>query len=253
MLILKGFLIGLGKIIPGVSGALIAISFGVYEKAIGCLNNLFKKENFFFLFKLGIGVLLSIILTSNLIVYLLNSYYLIIMLLFIGLIVGGLFGVKKCINKLNYLVFIISFVFVFLLKLVSSQLFYIEGNNLFFNIFLGFIDALCMIIPGISGTAVMMVLGVYDKYILLLSSFDILSLLPFIVSMGVSILLLSKLVYILFNKYKDITYSMVLGFSVFSIIYLLINCLQKTSSFIELVIGIILFILGFFVSFLLGE
>ena len=78
MLILKGFLIGIGKIIPGVSGSLLAISLGVYDKAINSLVNLSNnfKENIYFLGKLAIGVVIAIMFFSNVIAYLLNSHYL---------------------------------------------------------------------------------------------------------------------------------------------------------------------------------
>ena len=92
MLFIKGLIIGIGKIIPGVSGLVIAISFGLYEKGIDAINNYFGnvKENTKFLLVLGSGILLSIILMSNLIKILLNKYYFLTMLLFIGLISGGI-------------------------------------------------------------------------------------------------------------------------------------------------------------------
>ena len=92
ILLLKGFIIGIAKIIPGVSGALIAISFGIYEKAIKAISNFFENpiNNFLFLFPIGLGVLLSISLTSGLILYFINNYYFPTILLFIGLIMGGI-------------------------------------------------------------------------------------------------------------------------------------------------------------------
>ena len=99
-LLLKGFIIGIAKIIPGVSGALIAISFGIYEKAIKAISNFFENpiNNFLFLFPIGLGVLLSISLTSGLILYFINNYYFPTILLFIGLIMGG---IPSLINNIN--------------------------------------------------------------------------------------------------------------------------------------------------------
>ena len=70
-LLLKGFIVGIAKIILGVSGALIAISFGIYEKSIKAISEFFKNPitNFLYLFPIGLGVLLSISLTSGLILY----------------------------------------------------------------------------------------------------------------------------------------------------------------------------------------
>ena len=73
----KGFIIGIGKIIPGVSGAILAISLGVYDKALECISNFksTKKESIKFLFPIGIGVLLSIIFFSKIISISLNITY----------------------------------------------------------------------------------------------------------------------------------------------------------------------------------
>ena len=78
ILFFKGFIVGLGKIIPGVSGSLLAFSLGIYEKAIDAINNFFSdiKENILFLGKIGLGVVLAILLCSKLIIFLLNHYYL---------------------------------------------------------------------------------------------------------------------------------------------------------------------------------
>ena len=85
-LILKGFLIGIGKIIPGFSGALLAISFNVYDKLINSITNFFsnKNENIIFLLNLSIGIISGIILFSKIILYLLNNYYLYTTIFFTG-------------------------------------------------------------------------------------------------------------------------------------------------------------------------
>ena len=77
-LFLKGLMIGLCKVIPGVSGAILAILLGVYDEAILKINSFFKnkKESFKYLFPLGWGILLSIFLGSNLVLFLTENYYL---------------------------------------------------------------------------------------------------------------------------------------------------------------------------------
>ena len=72
--ILKGIIIGIGKIIPGVSGSVLAISLGIYEKAIYSFNNIFKDyRNIYFLLKIFIGVLIAIIFGSKIILFTHNS------------------------------------------------------------------------------------------------------------------------------------------------------------------------------------
>ena len=76
MLFLKGIVIGIAMVIPGVSGGVIAVVFGIYEKMISSLTNLFKdfKKNFTYLFVLGIGILCGLIFFSNIILYFYECY-----------------------------------------------------------------------------------------------------------------------------------------------------------------------------------
>ena len=99
--ILKGILIGIGKILPGISGSLIAISLGVYYKSIHIIGNIYKinKNDLIFLSNLLIGICISIVLFSKLIINLLNIYYIQTMLLFLGLITGCINGLLKIIKK----------------------------------------------------------------------------------------------------------------------------------------------------------
>ena len=91
-LIIKGFIIGIGKIIPGVSGAMLAITLGEYEKIIEAISNIKKNtiKNTKYLSTIGIGIILAITLTSKIIVKCLNMHYFPTMLLFIGMIIGGI-------------------------------------------------------------------------------------------------------------------------------------------------------------------
>lgn len=262
-LLLKGFIIGIGKIIPGVSGALLAISLGVYEKAIKSIANFFDEpiKNFKFLFPLGIGVLLAIAFTSKVIIYLLNNFYIYVMMLFIGLISGGTISIIKKINiknlKIsNYISILLSFIFVILLSFIGDELFNYDVNNniLKFIIYLiiGIVDAITMIIPGISGTAVMMLLGIYDLLLNLLSSINNISniinnlniYVPYFLGIILTIITLTKLISYLFDKKSSIMYSLVIGFSLSSILVLFIQLLSDNIN----LISIVLFVIGFIIS-----
>ena len=238
-LLLKGFIIGIAKIIPGVSGALIAISFGIYEKAIKAISNFFENpiNNFLFLFPIGLGVLLSISLTSGLILYFINNYYFPTILLFIGLIMGGIpslidnINIKK-VKFIHILILTLSFSTVFLISLVNGQHFFVETSNELINFLLffmiGFIDALTMIIPGISGTAVMMLLGCYDTLLQFLSNLisieAILSnfnnVLGYSLGIVLCVIILSKVMTYLFDKKKEYMYCGILGFTLSSVLSL---------------------------------
>ena len=106
--ILKGMIIGLGKIIPGVSGSVLAISLGIYEKCIDIISNIKKelKYNIKFIFLLCIGISLGIICGSKIICFLLDSFYFPTMCLFIGLISSSIkYIVKKIKTKKNQIYF----------------------------------------------------------------------------------------------------------------------------------------------------
>lgn len=261
MLILKGIIIGIGKIIPGVSGSMLAISMGIYQKLIDSVNNFFKnpKENLKFLLKIGIGVIISIIFFSNVIVSALNKYYLITIFLFIGLIIGGLSDIKENINKKNNKIVFMSFIIVTILGLINIDNEVIISNNLLnfiFFIFVGFVDALTMVIPGISGTATLMMIGAYNTLIETYSNVLDLSLfnqnmkilLPFAIGMVIGIIITVKIVNWLFKYHSNKTYSAILGFSAATIVLMGIRCINTSYSLLNLITAFILLFIGILVT-----
>ena len=263
-LLLKGFIIGIAKIIPGVSGALIAISFGIYEKAIKAISNFFENpiNNFLFLFPIGLGVLLSISLTSGLILYFINNYYFPTILLFIGLIMGGIpslidnINIKK-VKFIHILILTLSFSTVFLIFLVNGQHFFVETSNELINFLLffiiGFIDALTMIIPGISGTAVMIILGCYNLLLNFLSSLtsvasiftNIFKVIPYLLGIVLCVIILSKVMTYLFDKKKEYMYCGILGFTLSSVLSLFFETFKNNYSILETIVAIVLLVVGY--------
>lgn len=263
-LLLKGFIIGIAKIIPGVSGALIAISFGIYEKAIKAISNFFENpiNNFLFLFPIGLGVLLSISLTSGLILYFINNYYFPTILLFIGLIMGGIpslidnINIKK-VKFIHILILTLSFSTVFLIFLVNGQHFFVETSNELINFLLfliiGFIDALTMIIPGISGTAVMMILGCYNLLLNFLSSLtsvasiftNIFKVIPYLLGIVLCVIILSKVMTYLFDKKKEYMYCGILGFTLSSVLSLFFETFKNNYSILETIVALVLLVVGY--------
>lgn len=256
ILIVKGFIIGVGKVIPGVSGSLLAISLGVYEKCICMINNLFKNFyiNIIFLGKLAVGILLAIILGSRLIFYMLNSNYLYTMLLFIGLIVGTIPNILKEI-KINHrkegLLVILPILMLFVLEFIKSDnKVIIEANigGYLYTIFLGFIDALTMIVPGISGTAIFILLGVYDFILNLFSNPFSLFIVFFGVGLLLGIIIVSKVIDYLFRNFKDKCYLFILGLILGTIFLLFKDVYSYINNISALIIGFLIFILGYCIS-----
>lgn len=271
-LVLKGFLIGVANIIPGVSGGTLAITLGIYEKLINTISHFFKnlKENIKFIIPIGVGAGLSILLLSRVISFCLDKYTLATILFFIGLILGGIPLLNKKIkghykNFSNIVIFLITFGLVLLISILKGENIVSFANMTFVNyiwLFLvGVIAAATMIIPGVSGSFVLMLLGYYQPIIDTISSLtkfqniwsSMLILIPFGIGVLVGIVAISKLLEFLFKKFEVKTYFGVMGFIFASIITIFTGAEGLIFSVPQLLIGILLFGIGFIVAYKLGE
>lgn len=276
ILVVKGFFIGLANIIPGVSGGTLALTLGIYEKLINCISHIFKnlKENLKFLIPIGIGAVLSILSLSKVISFSLENYVLPTILFFIGAILGGIpMLLKKVkgskITVSNIIIFLLTFGLIILLLFLNSENEVSFSNMNFMNILLlfvvGVVASATMVIPGVSGSAVLMTLGYYKPILDVIKNLtdfsnlghNMLILIPFGLGIVIGILLIAKVLEFLFKNFEVKTYYGVLGFifsSIFAIIYqnLIINDLF-VFSVPSLLIGIVVFALGFGIAYKLGD
>lgn len=212
---LIGLLIGIGKVIPGVSGSIIAIRFNVYERIINSLLHYFCdiKKNTIFLISIFSGVLISIVIFSKIILYIYTKYHYLTIIIFAILIISGIKDIIKECN--NYYLTFISFILTILLIKLPFQ----------YNIdyfLMGIIEAISIIIPGISGTAIYVSLGVYEKMLDLFISFPFNNLFIFSLGFVLSAFIMLKIISYLFLKHKKETYSLILGFLLSSIVLMFI-------------------------------
>ena len=269
---IKGFIMGIANIIPGVSGGTLAIILGIYEKLISCISHFFKniKENLKFLIPIGIGMGLSILVLSNVISYTLEHYPVPTTLFFVGLILGGIPLLTKKIKGQtssisNWIVFIVTFGIVLLFTFLKEGTSVVNLSNLdifgYCLLFLvGMIAAATMVIPGISGSFVLMLLGYYKPVIDTikdLSHFhhigsNLLILIPFGIGILLGIIGIAKLIEYLLKKQETKTYFGILGFVLSSIVSILVQ-MGGTSSIVQIIIGIVLAIIGCGISYKLGE
>ena len=263
--IFKGFIIGVGKIIPGVSGSMLAISLGVYEKLLGIIADLRRISwpKFCYLFSLVIGIFLGISVFSRGVKWLLDIFYLPTMLLFIGLIIGGFPEIVSSLTSssskrgrrwVSLVILILSFTFSYMITGLGN--FGSLDNGLTGNIFvyyvLGIIEAFSSIVPGISGTAIFMSLGCYD---MLLSFFSNLFN-PYYFKFGIffalgiltGVIVLAKLITYLLGKHKVNTYYAILGFMLSSLVLMGAQAFDTDFNILELVIGIVLLFAGYKVT-----
>ena len=271
-LVIKGFLIGVANIIPGVSGGTLAITLGIYEKLIGAISHFFKnlKENMKFIIPIGIGAVLSILLLSRVISFCLDKYTLATILFFIGLILGGIPLLNKKIkghykNVSNIIIFLLSFGFVIALSVLKGENVVSFANmniiNYIMLFLVGVVAAATMIIPGVSGSFVLMLLGYYKPIVDTIGALtkfnniwqNIMILVPFGIGVLVGIVAISKLLEFLFKKYEVKTYFGVMGFITASIITIFTGAEGLVFSIPQLLIGLILLGIGFVAAYKLGE
>lgn len=262
-LVLKGFIVGLGKIIPGVSGGMLAILLGVYEESVQAIAHFFKnfKKNIFFLSALGIGIMLAITFMSSIIDFSLENYYLPTMLLFIGLMIGGSNSLKREVEGTNYKNYVFQLIIPFFvmisIQFFQNGTFLLNRNYSFFLIFLfGIIDAITMVVPGISGTAILMLLGFYP---LLLETFSHLLdptylsdtlqiMIPFGLGILVGVLVTVKIVSYLLEKHSISFHYVIISFFASSIFLLLLQTFKNNYSIGTVIISFLFFLFGYFIS-----
>ncbi len=257
--IIDGFIMGLGNVIPGVSGGTLALLLGVYEKMISSISNLFKKfkESIFFLLPLIIGVAAAFLILAHPVTYCLDHFLFATIMLFFGAVIGGL---PMLFNKVKtqkttasaIVIFLITFALtiglLFLMKVGSARdLDTITFGKAILWFFLGAVAAATMVIPGVSGSAFLMTIGYYEPVMNLVKDLTkginvghaIVVLLIWGIGIIAGILSVAKLIEFLLKKYENKTYWGIIGFVIASAICIVVqNFFMVNSSNVELLQGI---------------
>lgn len=249
---IAGLLIGIGMILPGVSGGVIAVVLGIYDKIIFSLNNFKsdKKNNLIFLVKVIIGIVIGIILSSNILVYFFKRYLVEMSYLLIGLVIGTIPMLindynKKCSNKFNYYILIVVILLsAFFSYYIKSNLIY-SSNNIYILFITGFLFSIGKIVPGISSSVLLNLIGKYEMLLTILSNpldyiinhtFDfIVIIIGFVIG---SIITFKIISYLLKYHYSN-TNSAILGFVIGSLVTLYPNVVTFPG-ILFMIIGIVL-------------
>ena len=277
--ILRGTVIGIANVIPGVSGGTMMVSMGIYDQLILVLTHFIKrmKEAVALLVPILVGMLLSIAIFAKIFSEILFPRFpLQTNLFFIGLILGGLpviYGKVKgnTIRIPQIIAFVLFFAMVVGFACVgegggsSADLSFSVGNVAkLFGV--GIIAAATMVIPGVSGSMIMMILGYYNTiidtindFINALKAFDIAEMLdtfvvlvPFGIGVVVGIVAVAKLIEFMLKKFPLVTYWAIIGLIVASPLAILIMMEIGTVGFVEIITGVVLLAVGFFISLKLG-
>ena len=278
-LILKGMVMGVANIIPGVSGGTMAVSMGIYDKFIHCLTHLFKefKESMKFLIPLFIGIGIALVGLSFIIEPAFEHFPLQTSCLFIGLIVGGLPAICKKVKgkgvKVSYIIpFLIFFAIVVGMAVLGEH----EGNaaDLSFGLWsviklfvVGIIASATMVIPGVSGSMMLLLLGYYNpiissikNFVTALVSFDMQGILqgcgvlvPAGLGIVVGIFAIAKLIEIVFEKFPIQAYWAIIGLIVASPIAVLLSVGISAVTIWSVLVSIVTFAVGFVIAMKLGD
>ena len=237
--IIKGIVIALGFILPGISGGVLAAILGIYERMIVFLAHPFKdfKENVLYFIPVAIGMLLGIGLFSSPIEYLLENYQVFVLWSFAGAIIGTIPSLLKESTRESdrdkidlawfWTTFIISGIGLYALNFVVGIL-----TPSFFNFILaGSLLALGVLVPGLSPSNLLLILGLYAPMLTGFKTFDLFgTFLPIGIGAGATLIIFSKLMDYALNNYHSRVYHFIIGIVLSSTILILIPNAGNTES-----------------------
>ena len=277
---LKGMVMGIANVIPGVSGGTMAVSMGIYDKLIGSITHLFKdlKKSIITLLPIGLGMVIGILALARVIEFMFERIPVQTNTFFIGLIAGGLpMIIKEVKGQKIKLSGIVGFLVFFVLVIGMAALDGASGNNAEFSKGItdiiklfgaGIVAAATMVIPGVSGSMMLMLLGYYEPVISAVNeavdglrgvegaSFAsaLFVLIPFGIGVVVGIFAIAKLIEWLFSKFKLTVYWAIIGLiSASPIAIIMMNSESfKNINALTVITAIIALAAGAVIAFFLG-
>lgn len=275
----KGVVIGIANIVPGVSGGTMMVPMGIYDKLIHCITHLFSefKKSVLFLLPIAVGMVAAIAASSFGLTYLFENLPIQTNLLFVGLILGGLPAIWKNVKgnsvKAGH---VLACVLFFVLVVGMAAMGESEGasadlsfslGNVAVLLMVGVITSATMVIPGVSGSMVLMLMGFYYPVLNAIKDFfkDLAALnidgilrgcgilIPFGIGVVVGIFGIAKLVEIIFEKFPLYAYWAIIGLIVSSPIAILLMGTFPAVTVLSAVTGVIALGVGIVIAMKLGE
>lgn len=282
--VLKGTVIGIANAIPGVSGGTMMVSMGVYDKVIDSVTGLFShfKESVKTLFPYLLGMLIGIAGLSFGITYMLQNFPFQTSLLFIGLILGGLPPLVSHINKegsffkniriVHVVLFLLAFGLIIGLQILgkgsyANQVLVLNPQTIVVLFLIGILAAATMVIPGVSGSMILMILGYYypvlnaiKEFIKALATFEVNKMLqtagllvPFGIGVLVGIFAIAKAVDLLLLHFETHTYSVIFGLVIASPVAIFLCNGIGSMTLLSIVTGILCLAAGLTIAWFLGR
>lgn len=262
-----GFAIGVASILPGISGGIMAVLFGVYERLIEDLALLRTRirTDFWFIFTIGVGLVIGMVAATFGVGFLIDNFYMFSMFMFVGMIMGQLpevYGISRedapKIKPVHIVCFIIGTI------VMLTLMFFDKGGTesltdhtitsailLFAS---GAIIAISKAVPGISGSSLLLALGLYVLTIDAVRDFDIFLILFLGLGVIVGLLVFAKIMDALIKKYRAPTYFAILGLTFGSIFVIVDEIIKEVGDFSvgDVGIGVIAVVVGVVISLALN-
>jgi putative membrane protein len=269
----KGIIIGIANVIPGVSGGTMMVSMGVYDTLLGSVTDLFRHfgKSVKTLLPYVLGALIGIVALASVLTYLFENYALPTSTAFIGLILGGVAPLfkkieMKKVNALSMILFLAFLALIIVLAVMHPEETSVTKEfSLLQSLVLlavGVIASATMIIPGVSGSMILMLLGYYTTVLnaitalkdgllggdwaLALEQLGI--LVPFGIGVLIGIYAVAKLIQWLIRRYPVYTYSAILGLVVASPVAVLLRCDMTGVTVVIVLISLATFAVGYAAS-----
>lgn len=252
---IKGIFIGAGAIVPGVSSGVLCVIFGIYEKLLDVVLNFFKdvKKNFKFLFPIALGVGIGVLLFSNVLNYLLYKFPIQTKSIFIGLIIGTIPSLIKEVNeketfKPQNVIYLLIALAIGIITVVLENRMHITTNldniSIMYLVICGAIMSVGIVVPGVSSTIILMLLGVYSVYLQSVANLYLPVLIPLGIGLVLGSIIVMKLTKKLLEKYYAQTFYSIIGFTIGSIFVLL----PQGMTLLETILCVLCIILGVYIS-----
>lgn len=258
---LQGLVVGVTMMVPGVSGGSMAMILGVYDDLISAVSSFFKnpKRNFIFLAAFTAPAVLGMVLFAEPLLDIIESYRLIAMYFFMGAVAGSIPMIydKARVHRIDWKFFaciVIGIVLVSSIRLLPDGLFSGRGLTDLLSVAIQFLGgvvvAVSLILPGISVSYMLMVLGLYENTISAIGKMDIISILPLAAGCIAGIILTTRILEMCMKRYPFATYLVILGFIIGSVAEVYPG-LPATG--VEWALAILLFITGFICIYLISR
>lgn len=267
ILFIKGIVLGVAFVIPGVSGGTLAVLMGIYEELIEAASNFYKsiadfKKYIMYLLPIGLGVVFSVAVFAKLIKFGLDKAPIITILIFLGMIIGGIPALVRNVKGTKINLKDMTLMLVGLIIVISMLIFHKSNSNVvltnmsitgYNTLFLvGAIAAVTMVVPGISGSFTLMLIGYYEPILNLvndITSFknlgpNLILIFTFMLGVFIGIIFISKIIEWCLKHYKRETYYAIIGFVLSSIISVIYEVSKFPFNLTHLIIGIVLLVIN---------